>query len=364
MKPQLFYGLLFIFLTSFANAEKSASVVYNQQKWNVQVWGESPIFEKDYSSAKTIAVWQARQKMSTILDSIGDYHLQSEYWKGFGVYFPIFVHVDTINISVRYKNDKPYLLTGLEGELDLERMQQILSQWQEDTLIHHHFGIVRKENQVINRHYKEFIQSGQSSAKLANRIQAVNGFVHGILCEDLNQSLEYYNQSLERDTSIVALLFYRSSLYIQTEQYQKAQTDLERYLKLYPNDLAAQYNLGLTLYYQKKFPDAIEQFNKMLVFCNKHVNALMCRGLCYGEMEDDINARQDLENALELDPANAIVIYNLACLFARRGETQKAVICIEKAVQHGFDNFEWMKNDEDLEMLKNQGVLDQWINKN
>jgi TolB-like protein/Flp pilus assembly protein TadD len=57
--------------------------------------------------------------------------------------------------------------------------------------------------------------------------------------------------------------------------------------------------------------------------------------------------------ALEMSVGDSLMIYNGACLYARLGETKKAIATLAEAVAAGVVNFSWMKHDPDLDPLRN-----------
>jgi len=58
------------------------------------------------------------------------------------------------------------------------------------------------------------------------------------------------------------------------------------------------------------------------------------------------------EQALAIDPGDAGVRYNVACLYALEGEKDRAFECLEEAVRAGFGNRAWIEKDPDLESLR------------
>ena len=58
------------------------------------------------------------------------------------------------------------------------------------------------------------------------------------------------------------------------------------------------------------------------------------------------------EKALEIDPDDAGVRYNVACLYSLEGKVDEAIRCLEEALEGGFQNKEWFKNDPDLDPLR------------
>ena len=55
--------------------------------------------------------------------------------------------------------------------------------------------------------------------------------------------------------------------------------------------------------------------------------------------------------ALDIDPTDAGVRYNVACLFALDGKRQEALECLEECQRLGFRNMDWIKRDPDLASL-------------
>jgi serine/threonine protein kinase len=58
------------------------------------------------------------------------------------------------------------------------------------------------------------------------------------------------------------------------------------------------------------------------------------------------------ERATAIDPEDAGVRYNVACLYSLEGETEKAVACLEEAVERGFGNASWIEHDPDLDPVR------------
>lgn len=58
------------------------------------------------------------------------------------------------------------------------------------------------------------------------------------------------------------------------------------------------------------------------------------------------------ERALAIDPEDAGVRYNVACLYALEGEKDRAFQCLEDAFRAGFGNREWLEKDPDIASLR------------
>ncbi|HSG81574.1 MAG TPA: protein kinase [Gemmatimonadota bacterium] len=58
------------------------------------------------------------------------------------------------------------------------------------------------------------------------------------------------------------------------------------------------------------------------------------------------------EAALAIDPDDAGIRYNVACLYALEGETDRAVAALEAAIRAGFGRRDWIEHDPDLDSLR------------
>ncbi len=74
------------------------------------------------------------------------------------------------------------------------------------------------------------------------------------------------------------------------------------------------------------------------------------QALC--ELGDRQRSAQWARQALELDPDDSGVLYNVACVYALQGETEQALECLERSVTSGLAQKEWIENDSDLNSLR------------
>ncbi len=60
------------------------------------------------------------------------------------------------------------------------------------------------------------------------------------------------------------------------------------------------------------------------------------------------------QRAVEVDPEDAGVCYNVACLYSLEGRIEDALRCLEDAFRHGFGDKAWIEHDPDLEPLRGE----------
>ena len=111
--------------------------------------------------------------------------------------------------------------------------------------------------------------------------------------------------------------------------YEKAARAAERHIELNPDDPRAHY-LGA------------------IAWCRL---GQVDKGLAWGD------------RALGLDPDDAGVLYNVACLNAVGGRPERALDLLEHAVENGFGHKEWIEHDPDLESLRSNARYQALLNR-
>ncbi len=56
--------------------------------------------------------------------------------------------------------------------------------------------------------------------------------------------------------------------------------------------------------------------------------------------------------AQELSPNDPLMLYNVACVYSRLGDTGRAIEALRQAISAGYENFPWLRNDPDLDALR------------
>ena|SRR5208282_3622447 len=65
------------------------------------------------------------------------------------------------------------------------------------------------------------------------------------------------------------------------------------------------------------------------------------------------------ERLARLEPGNPLVFYNLACSYSLSGDFDQAAGALEKALQLGYRDFDWLARDPDLKPLRGHAAFDE-----
>ncbi len=75
------------------------------------------------------------------------------------------------------------------------------------------------------------------------------------------------------------------------------------------------------------------------------IESLGCLYTEMGRYQDGLNADRQM---VKMEPDSPTAWYNLACSLALTGQADDAFAALEKAIALGYDDAEWMEEDEDF----------------
>lgn len=122
-----------------------------------------------------------------------------------------------------------------------------------------------------------------------------------------------------------------------------------------PDDLAPQNALARTAlahYKAQEWIKAAEAYGQYLAENPNDSGAWHRLGTSQIYLQQYSQAIKSLEQAVKVGGGVALDFYNLACAYAKSGQTEKALDNIEKAINAGFTNQKQYETDTDLESLR------------
>ena len=176
-------------------------------------------------------------------------------------------------------------------------------------------------------------------------------------------------------------------------QFEEAAASARKAIELDPDDFVAHWTLGRIHFANGKFDLAYDVYQRVIKLKPEFVNCysdlrMTCQRL--GREQDAALARSELlgrmptyllqnpddgrqrmlyatalaevgrndealreaAQAQELSPNDPLMLYNVACVYSRLGEPRRAVEALGQAISAGYENFSWLRNDPDLDALR------------
>jgi adenylate cyclase len=126
-----------------------------------------------------------------------------------------------------------------------------------------------------------------------------------------------------------------------------------------PDDYQAPRLLAMTLTALGRHEEARAADLSGLYIVEKHVQMHPddARALLFGATQNLQAGNRDkclewVARALAIAPDDPVTFYNAACNYSLAGETERAIDCLEKGIQSGMAQKDWIEHDSDLDPLR------------
>lgn len=98
----------------------------------------------------------------------------------------------------------------------------------------------------------------------------------------------------------------------------------------------------------------LEFFDRVLARSPSYVDVLRCQGELLSHKGQHERALEIDRRLAELRPDDCIVRYNLACSLANCQHKREAIAELRRALEQGYDDFEYLACDRDLDALRDE----------
>ncbi len=152
---------------------------------------------------------------------------------------------------------------------------------------------------------------------------------------------------------------YYGELYCLIDRHADAVPMYQKAIELDPDDylsygwLGQTYaRLGMAAEARKANLKGIEVALKHLESNPNDARAYNLVGVWYARLGDFDRAVDSTMKSIELSPGDALVMYNVACLYGVQKKGDLAVHWLRRAIEAGYRRYEWMKSDSDLDSVR------------
>jgi TolB-like protein/Flp pilus assembly protein TadD len=178
------------------------------------------------------------------------------------------------------------------------------------------------------------------------------------LMQKLEEAEEAFQEARRLDPRLFQARYFHGRACFQSGRMDEAAAEFKEAARI-REDYQAAFFAAQTLEALGRGQEAREQLVEALRVVEKHMElnpddpraaTIRAVSLCrLGRPEEGLLWA---EKALEIDPEDAGVRYNAACLYSLEGKVEEAIRCLEEAFNRGFRNKEWFEKDPDLNPLR------------
>jgi len=220
---------------------------------------------------------------------------------------------------------------------------------------------------------------------------------------DLSRAEEASLKALELDPDLSEAHGSRGFALLQAKRFDEAEAEFQEAIRLDPTQFEARYFYARGCFsqgrldeaarlfqeasavredYQAAFfaaqalealdrqAEAADGYQRALAVAEKHMElnpddprAATMRAVSLCRTGDRSSGLRWAERALEIDPHDAGVRYNVACLYSLEEQPDRAIECLEEAIRAGFGHRDWIEQDPDLDPLRNHPRFQELVNR-
>jgi len=211
--------------------------------------------------------------------------------------------------------------------------------------------------------------------------------------DNLKEADRYSKQAIKLDPNLSESFASRGLALSLSKEFKESETAFKKAIDLDPYLFESNYYYARAQFAQGKLKSAAELFEKAHRLRTEDYQSLFLAGQCYEGIDlpdEAVTARrrgievveaqlklnpgdiralylganglvslgevrkglQWLQRALTLEPDDAMLLYNAACIYAMSGMKNEALNCLEKSVKCGVSQKEWYLNDSNLDSVR------------
>ena len=133
-------------------------------------------------------------------------------------------------------------------------------------------------------------------------------------------------------------------------------------LRIKPDFAEAQSNLKNVSAFLNEINEAIKELQKLVEINSEDPELHYDLGNLYCKKGEFDKAIFQYEKSLSIQPDNPATYYNLACMYSIQNKIEKSLDFLKRAIEKGYDNWDNIRNDKDLENVRGTSGYRELVN--
>jgi tetratricopeptide (TPR) repeat protein len=187
-----------------------------------------------------------------------------------------------------------------------------------------------------------------------NPITYVNmAYVEHAKMNNMHEAINYYNKALQINPNMFEAQYNLGYIYLSLNYIHDAIIHFTKASMINKNDINTRTSLDCAMKKKAEKEDSISQLQQKLLSDPKNIDLIRSLSIvysCLGRYDASIKYLNIISQMVHSNSENE---YNIACVYSRQGKIEEALKHLKNAVNLGFNNWALLKNDYDLDMIRN-----------
>ncbi|MGI9044915.1 MAG: protein kinase domain-containing protein [Gemmatimonadaceae bacterium] len=185
-----------------------------------------------------------------------------------------------------------------------------------------------------------------------------SGLVHSLSMRFTEAEREF-EFAMKLDPTLFEAVYHYGRARIAQGEFAEAAKLFERACLLRPEDFQAPFflaqcyvSMGMEEESRTMYHKAKRLIDERLELNPDDARATQLGAGMSANLGDSVAAIDYATRALKINPDDPLLLYNIACMYSLLGNPDEALNCLEKAVDKGYGQKDWVEHDKDLDSLR------------
>ena len=179
------------------------------------------------------------------------------------------------------------------------------------------------------------------------------------LSKHFDEAEREFDTAMRLDPKLFEAAYWFARSRLSQGMYEEAVKLLERAAALRPEDYQTAGFLGQALIALGKHEEAAASYRRQVKLIDVHLElnpddprACILGAVANAIIHDKERAVQFAKQAMQVDPDDPMLLYNVACTYAQLSMPQESLDALERSVEKGWGDRNWIEHDSDLDSIR------------
>jgi serine/threonine protein kinase/Tfp pilus assembly protein PilF len=179
------------------------------------------------------------------------------------------------------------------------------------------------------------------------------------LSKHFDEAEHEFETAMRLDPKLFEAAYWFARSRLSQGMYEEAVKLLERAAALHPEDYQTAGFLGQALTALGKHEEAAASYRRQVKLIDVHLElnpddprACILGAVANAIIHDKERAVKFAKQAMQVDPDDPMLLYNVACTYAQLGMPDEALDALERSVEKGWGDKNWIEHDSDLDTIR------------
>lgn len=231
----------------------------------------------------------------------------------------------------------------------------------DDAQVHYNLGVLLSKQKKIPEARKHFLEAIKRDPQYKEAYYAL-GVISGDE-ENINDAITYLERAVNLDSNYIEAKKTLEFALKHKAQIETAIEEIEGYLKNSGQDSQLYLNLGDLYHAKGDMSTAMKCYEKALEIEPDFTQALHRLAVIYSKKGQYNDSLRFLLRIMKIQPDSIEVFYDIACVYAKQGFVDESIKWLDDAINKGFKNWDLLKDDRDLNNIRNTAYYKDLINR-